>query len=569
MTAGNSTSDTTSDATGPTADPTSEVTAEAAVDRADALEAGAGEPDPGPGSHPEIAWERLSVRMVWVNLVRLVLSIVPGVLATVVLNTPAGPVWPLLIASAIGVFATVLAFLRFLVTRYRVTGDRVERKSGWLVRQYRYVPRDRIRSVDSSVRLRHRLAGVRVVHIGSGESRSSFKLDALTIPTAEALRRQLMPDGADEPAPRPVAEEEPGQAAEQSAVEPEPGPPEEVLARFRKPWVLYEMFSVWAIFAFGAPVFGLYWTLQPFGVDLLEIVQGLVDYERRGFWWSLALCCAVAYPLGVVVLGLGFVMANWDFALVRTATKGRPALLTRRGLLSTRTVYRDETRIRGLHFKEPLLWRWLGLTRTSVVTTGLKGGSDENGAAGILPRVRLWEAREVAAKVLTGEPSPMEAPLARHPRGALTRRLIWATYGPAALAGVLFWLGATDALPDWAWWIGVALWPVALLAAAFAYLALGHALSGSYLVVRRGAFTRSTVALQNRAVIGWTLRQSIFQRMGRRVTVQIPTPAGERHYVLPDAGTRQALAFVAAATPDLASQFITPTGRAGERTRSR
>ncbi|MBB5958545.1 putative membrane protein [Saccharothrix tamanrassetensis] len=561
MTAGNSTSDTT-------------------TERTDAVEAVPVEVEPeiapGPESHPEIPWERLSIRMVWVNLVRLILSIVPGMLATAVLNTPAGPAWPLLIASAVGVSATVLAFLRFLKTRYRVTDERVERKTGWLVRKYRYVPRDRIRSVDSSVRLRHRLAGVRVVHIGSGESRSSFKLDALSIATAEELRRKLMPDASDEPAPRPlpVAEGEPVAAggpeeAGREAVEPEPAPQEEVLARFRRPWILYEMFSVWAIFVVGGPVFGLYWFLQPFGVDLLDFIGDLVGYEQRGFWWSLVLCCAVAYPFGFVGLALGFAMGNWNFALVRTATKGRPALLTRRGLLSTRTVYRDEARIRGISFKEPLVWRWLGLTKTSVVTTGLKQGSGDDAAASILPRVRMREAREVAAKVLAGEPSPMEARLKRHPRGALTRRLLWATYGSAIVAGVLFWLGRTDVLPDWTWLVGVGIWPVALLAAVLAYLALGHALSGSYLVVRRGAFSRTTVALQDRAVIGWTLRQSILQRMGRRMTVQIPTSAGERHYVLPDAGTRQSLAFVRGSTPELAARFIKEAGSGGENVKKR
>ncbi|WP_199441218.1 PH domain-containing protein [Umezawaea beigongshangensis] len=524
------------------------------------------EPAPAPESHPEIPWERLSGRTVWADLVRLIISVVPGVLATAVLNTPSGPAWPLLVASAAGISVTVLAFLRFLKTRYRVTPERVERRTGWLVRKYRHVPRDRVRSVDSSARPRHRLAGVRVVHIGSGEARSSFTLNALATATAEELRRELMPDVADEPAsrPPPVGGVAPVVDADREAVEPEAGPQEEVLARFRGPWVLYEMFSVWAIALVVGPGFGLHWFLQPFGVDLLEVVGDLVGYEQRGFWWSLVLFCAVAHPLGVAGLALAHVMANWNFALVRTASKGRPALLTRRGLLSSRTVYRDEARIRGIEFEEPLLWRWLGLTRTKVVTTGLAGGSGEEAAAAILPRVRLWEAREVAAGVLTGEPSPMEARLERHPRGALTRRLLWATCGAAVVAGVLFWLGRTDVLPDRAWLIGFGIWPVALLAAVFAYRSLGHALSGSYLVVRRGAFSRSTVALETRAVIGWTLRQSIPQRIGQRVTVQIPTPAGRRHYVLPDAGTGQALAFVRGATPELAARFIAETAPGGE-----
>ena len=518
-----------------------------------------------PDANPEIPWERLSGRMVWVNLVRLVISIVPGLLATAVLNTPAGPVWPLLIVSGFGVGATVLAFVRWATTRYRVTEERVERRTGWLVRQYRYVPRDRIRSVDSSVRIRHRLAGVRVVHIGSGESKTSFKLDALAVDTAERLRQSLMPDLPTRQARSTEAaagqnaavEDADGRStADQHRAEADTPEHEEVLARFRKPWILYEIFSIWAIFVAAGPAFGLYWTLRPFNVDLLRIIGDLVDWETRGLWWSIVLCCVVAYPLGVIGLAIVFIMTNWNFELVRTTTNGRPGLLTRQGLLTTRLIYRDELRVRGVNLKEPLLWRWIGLTKTSVITTGLNRSSDETPASGILPRVRKWEALEVAARVLHEEPSPLEVPLRRHPRGALTRRLLWATIGPAIAAGVLFWLGATDVVAPELWLIAAGAWPLTLALAVIAYRALGHTLTAKYLVMRRGAFNRSTVALQHPAVIGWTLRQSILQRLGRRMTVQVPTAAGERHYVLPDAGTAQALAFVRGATPELATEFI-------------
>jgi len=77
-------------------------------------------------------------------------------------------------------------------------------------------------------------------------------------------------------------------------------------------------------------------------------------------------------------------------------------------------------------------------------------------------------------------------------------------------------------------------------------------------VVRRGAVQRHTVALQRRAVIGWTLRQSVFQRRGGRMTIGIATAAGTRHYQAPDAGVDQAIAFVRDATPDLAAEFLVP-----------
>ncbi len=92
--------------------------------------------------------------------------------------------------------------------------------------------------------------------------------------------------------------------------------------------------------------------------------------------------------------------------------------------------------------------------------------------------------------------------------------------------------------------------------AVVAYRSLGHGLAGRYLVVRRGVLNRRTVALQRRAVIGWTFEQSILQRWGGRMSVGVATAAGDRYYTAPDTSVEQALTFATGATPELAEQFI-------------
>jgi putative membrane protein len=151
---------------------------------------------------------------------------------------------------------------------------------------------------------------------------------------------------------------------------------------------------------------------------------------------------------------------------------------------------------------------------------------------------------------------PLEAPLLRHPWSALRRRLLWATYVPVTVAGMLVLIGAISADPDRSWLVPLAFLPVTWALAVVAYFALGHTLVGPYLVLRSGALNRSTVALQSRAIIGWTLRETIFQRFSKRITVGVPTAAGSRHYQAPDAGMDQALAFIKGATPWLAEEFI-------------
>jgi putative membrane protein len=458
-------------------------------------------------------WQRLSIRVIWLNLLRAAISCVPGYLGGVVLNDD-GPVWPLVAASVAGVLQAVADLGRWATTRYRVTAERVEMRSGWAARRYRTVARDRIRSVDSTAKLLPRLLRLRVVHIGSGEAESSFKLNALDRTHAARLHDELL---RKEPVPQ---QHEEGDA----------------IARLRWRWIPLNIVTVWAAFVVAGPLFSLYWFLRPFGVDLLDVAGTAVDRGSLGLFWSVALAVVVAYPIGVAGLAGVFLLENWGFVLSRTGG----ALVSRRGLLTTRTVQRDESRLRGLAVKEPLIWRWLHVAETSVVTTGgAPGGA-------ILPRLRLAEAREVAARILPDGERPLEAALRRHPRGALIRRLGWALYPLVAASA------ATRSL------LPLAALPLTLALAVAAYRSLGHAVAGPYVVVRRGAVNRNTVALQRGAVIGWTVRQSLLQRWGDRMTVGIPTAAGERYYQAPDVSVEQALTLILQVSPESAAQFIAP-----------
>ena len=112
--------------------------------------------DPG---HPvetagrdDVPWLRLDGRMIAVDLAQTVLSLSPTAVAVGVFGVDAswGSLWPLLVAGAFGVLGAVRNALRWAFTRYRVTDEYVERRTGIFVRRYRSVRRDRIRSVDTT-----------------------------------------------------------------------------------------------------------------------------------------------------------------------------------------------------------------------------------------------------------------------------------------------------------------------------------------------------------------------------------------------------------------------------------
>jgi putative membrane protein len=477
-----------------------------------------------------VPWKHLDIRVVWVNATVFLLSLGSGLLGLYLF--PSGDVWPLLVACGFGVLTTALDLQRWLTTRYRITEQRVEKRTGWLFLEYRGVPRERIRGIDTSARIRHRIAQLRVVHIEAGEAglKSTFSLNALRKEMAAQLRRELIPDQ-----------------------HPELGEQETVIARFRWYWIFYTMFQFWAFFAAAMFLHASYWFLRSFDIDLIETVENAAVSAGLGTGLSVLVGVAAVFVLGFFGLAFEFVAKFWNFELVRTVEKSG-ALLTRHGLFTTQSVYREDRRIRGIHIYEPLLLRWMQLAETTLVTTGIHAMRKET--ANILPRCPAGEARRVAKHVLPGDVEPLEAPLLQHPRSALRQRLMRATYVPAAVAGIMLWLGATGVWADWIWQIPLLFLPFTWVLGVIAYYSLGHTLVGDYLVVRSGVTGRATVALQTRAVAGWKLQQTIFQRVARRMTVGIPTAAGHRYYRAPDAGLDQALAFINGATPWLAAEFI-------------
>lgn len=510
----------------------------------------------------EVPWQRLSARVVWVDIVVSLLSLTPAAVAIWGFGVPAtfDSLWPLAFVALFGVTGAIADILRWAFTSYRVTTLDIERRTGLFVRRHRTLHRDRVRSVDTAAKLRHRLAGLRVVTIGAGQQtgagESALLLDALSRADAAALHSLLL----DSPAPtRPAAPTTAADDVDRSAASddhPDEAAVEdvEVFATFRPWWVVYNMFSIWAFLMAAGLLWGAFWFLSTFGLDLVGFVTGLADWDTIGWLGVTLIAVAASGILGAIGLGVTFLVGYWRFELARTRSGDRSFLRTRRGLLATREVNRDESRMRGMTIAEPVLWRWMGMADTHVITTGLSVWNAEQPAA-ILPRGPISVARRVAGEVF-GEADPFTTRLVRHPRTALRRRLWWAT-GVSLVAPVLLaapaWAGI---IPGWIPWATLALWPVALGAAVIAYRALGHAIDGDYLVVRAGLFSRSTSALRRDAVSTIAVRQSVLQRRLGLCTVSAMTAAGWYAYQAPDLPIGEGIVFADEAAPGLLDGFL-------------
>ncbi|GAB3437980.1 PH domain-containing protein [Actinophytocola sediminis] len=513
-------------------------------------------PNPTNTSKPGEAEQLLDARVIWVDLVRMLLSLVPLAVTTVVAGgaVDGSVLWPAAIIGVAGVAAAISDVLRWAKTRYRITDELVEVRTGLVVRTHRSIRRDRIRSVDTTAKLRHRLAGLRIVEIRAGDrtaggKSASLRLDAVSASTAARLQAEL-PAGTRAAAAKP--------APEQAAAEPAEQVPaaEAVLATFRWRWLPYNAFTIWAFLTAAGLGWGAYWFGNSVGVDLAEFVVGAFDRADLPTGWTIVLAVLAAGTVGVVGVGAAFVAEQWAFRLVRADTPNGTVLRTSHGLFRTRRIDRDEGRLRGVELRRRLLWRWTSATETSVVSTGLTGSSWSTGGATVLPMAPLADAMRVATAVLRDD-RPLRAPLRAHPAAALRRRLGWAAMICGVLTGALWLLGRVTALPANLWLAGVGLSPVAAGLAVLAYRSLGHAVVGRHLVTSSG-LNRSTVVLSRDAVIGVTFRQSVLQRRLGLVTLRTTTAAGRGSYPTPDLHVADGVALADTTVPGLLTPYLRP-----------
>ena len=521
-------------------------------------------PAPDTGSE----WRKLSIRVVWVDFAKTIITVLPAVIAIFLFNVDPSfnAMWPFVAVAVWGVIGAVTDIVRWAFTRYRVTDTEVERRTGLFVKRHRSVKRDRIRSVDSHARLRHRLGGLRVVTIGAGQQmnagESAFVLDSLTRADAALLRRTLLRERAETASdPRSETEKTGHDADSQTEAEVDRT---DVFARLNPAWVFYNMFSIVGYVLIAGLLWGAYWLASTFNINLIDISSRWIAWDELD-WVGITIIAIIGGGIcGAIGMAITFFLENWNFELARVHTGNTTYLRTRRGLLNTREVNRDEARTRGLSISEPLVWRWIRMADTNLITTGLSIW-DPGQPSTILPRGPRSVAERVAVDVL-GNPSPLATSLVRHPRAALRRRLWWATVFTLAIVAAVAVPVATRTVPLWVLWAAIAVWPAALGLAVVAYRALGHAIVGEYLVVRSGFMQRTTSALQRDAVSTIAVRQSLLQRRLGLSTVSAMTAAGWAKYEALDVASADATRLASRAAPGLLDEFLetSPAPREGD-----
>ncbi|MFC7327385.1 PH domain-containing protein [Marinactinospora rubrisoli] len=521
-------------------------------------------PDGVPAHSPEPEYRLSALTMVTAPVRYLRSFVVPIVVALV-----AGGFDPWALGSSgaavAGMF--VVAFVNWRTVRYQVGAERLEIRRGLIGRSRRTIPLERIRGVDVTSTLLHRLLGLAVVRIeaaAGGRVAEEGKLDAVTLTEAERLRRVLLhrravlggaPAADAGPTAATSAEgasPDPAEHAEPS----EPAPGDTEYFRMPRAWYLYAMLSLGYLLtpfaALAAFVGFVAQVLSDLDLDVdSPAAVGAAEWLLDG-GTTLAIALLAGTLLVLVLLMPIFAVAsyainNWGFTLRRRDS----ALVTERGLFTRRSATLEHRRIRGHALRDNPLERWRGAVRLRAIVTGL---GDAASAAALLPTGPRDRVDAIVEQALT----PYRGALAPHPPAARTRRLVravgpFALAGAVALAGRVYWLAAILAV----------LAALGVLLGLDRYRALGHGFDGHQVSVRSGSLRREQAVLRRDAVIGWRWRQTLFQRRAGLATLQIAVGAGGGTYDAVDAGFGTSVAFAADVTPALLRPFLVEGGGEG------
>lgn len=496
-------------------------------------------------------WRRLDRRTVLVSAL-VTVGVAAGAAAPTTLGLSGrfglGHAVAWVLAGAFALIGSAAAgdYVRWRRTRYRVGAERVELHTGLFLVKKRSLARERIRSVDLTAHPLQRVLGLVTVRIGTGEhsgGESTLELDPVPKAEGERLRRELL---------ERTVTGTPGTHREGELVALDPR------------WIRYAPVSFVAPALGGAAVGAVMQVSDWFGAQG-QVIDWVGDRFRDTSLTAMIVVLALAAVAAGAVGALGlWIEMWWSYRLER---EPGGTLRIRRGLLTSRSVSIEERRLRGVDLVEPLGIRLFGAARVDAITTGLaKDDEEQHGDHNtLLPAAPRPVADTVAADVLRATVSPTRAALTGHPlaaRGRRLRRAFWAVVVPVCVQGVLGVL-LTPVLLWTALGCAAVGLPLGVFLARDAYRGLGHALSGDYLVVRSGTVRRSTAALERAGVIGWTVRQTFFQRRSGVLSLTATTAAGAGAYTAYDADASEGLDFASEAVPGLLEPFLERTPATG------
>ncbi len=418
------------------------------------------------------------VRLAWVLIIILIGSPalgggVPGVLSVV---------------SAWFFVAFLYQLVYYQRFEYELTDDTLDIASGVVSRRNREIPIRRVQNVDISRNVFQRAFGIAQINLETaGGSSTEASLRYVSYEEAKRLQSEL-------------GRRKRGKSGEEAG---EATPERELFSVTSKELVLLGIISI------DLRLLSIVTVLLPVVAPSLreQFADPLVGLAVTAPLVAAAIVLVVALISGVLA-----VTNYYGFRLARRNDE----LLYERGLLQRFSGSIPLEKVQTLTVSENVIARRLEYASLAVETAGYAPG--DAGSQSAVPIAERRRVFDLAQSIEGFEPIEFERP----PRRARERYLVRYSIVALFVVGAAF---AADTYTDFtfAWYVTIALLPLAAVAAHFKWMNLGYDVQSEYIVLREGFWTRTITVVPYYRVQTVLDSQTIFQRRRRLATLVVDT----------------------------------------------
>lgn len=381
--------------------------------------------------------------------------------------------------AVVGWFVIALAYQLVYYQRfeYDLSGDTLDIVSGVVSRRNREIPIGRVQNVDISRNVAQRALGIAQINLETaGGSSTEASLRYVSFEEAKRLQSELgrlkrggMSTGTADPAPE-----------------------RELFAVTRKELVLLGLI-------------GIDLRLLSFVTVLLPVISPSL---RERFADPLVGLAVTAPLAAVAVVGVAALISGaialtsyYGFRLARQNDE----LLYERGLLQRFSGSIPLEKVQTLTVSENFLARRLGYASLAVETAGY--APNDEGSESAIPLAERDRVIDLARSIESFDGIEFERP----PKRARERYAVRYTVVAALAVGIAFAADRYTGL-TFAWYVALALLPLAPVGAHLKWLHLGYDVQPDYVVLREGFWTRTTTVVPYYRVQTVLDSQSVFQR---------------------------------------------------------
>lgn len=384
-----------------------------------------------------------------------------------------------LVVIIITLLTGILSWLRFT---YRFEEDELRIEYGIFVRQKRYIPFERIQSINLTEGLLQRIFGlvkVQVETAGSGDEAEAV-LSAITKEEAGLIQEYVT--AAKNDGSREVEDVRAGN---------------KVFTISTSELLILSLTSGGVGVVISAVV-ALFSQLD----DIIPYKKIFGDFEKWAVHNIITLAVIVFFGLFLAwVISLIITMMKYaNFTVVKTEKD----FIISQGLLERRQITIPLRRIQAIRIHENIVRQLLGYGTVYIVSAGGSAENEEGAKVMLLPVVKVKHIVPLLKEVLPEY--QMEPPLFSAPKRSMRRYILRAWYltVPIVLAAIIF-------LKTWGL-LSLIIFAIATIWAILKYKDAGWSLGPKQLTLRFRRINRTTVFMQKNRVQSLKMRESFFQR---------------------------------------------------------